>query len=100
MPGPIVNGKDFNYFQEVNIATASFPTEPQVQIAFRGAQRLTFILESGTNVEYSFNGNTVHGNMKTGISNNLNFDIRNNKLIWFRCSGGATVRVEAWHIGV
>ncbi len=100
MVGPITTGKDFNYFQEISVTDTTFPSEPQVKITFRGPQKLRFILESGTNVEYSFNGDNgkIHGNLKTAISNDLYFDTRNNKFIWFRCSASATVRIEAWGI--
>jgi hypothetical protein len=99
--GPVTLGKDFNYFSKIAVTDTEFPEIPQVVILFRGPQRLTFILEIGATVEYSFNGTTLHGDMTDATpSEKLEFVTRSNKKIWFRSSGGATVRVEAWHIGV
>lgn len=102
IPGPITDGKDFNYFNKIVVTDTTFPTVPQAIIAFKGPQHLTFMLESGAFLEYSFNGTTVHGDMTTATSSaTLDFLTRTNKLIWFRVpSGSATVRVEAWHIGL
>jgi hypothetical protein len=102
VPGPVTLGKDFNFFEKIVVTETSFPTEPQGVIRFRGPQHLTFMLEAGTSVEYSFNGTTVHGDMTSGTSSAaLDFLTRSNKKIWFRViSGSSTVRVEAWHIGV
>lgn len=91
-------GKDFNHFSIVNASNAAFNPGPDVQIAFRGARRMMFVCSSGTNVEYSFNGNTVHGRISSGQI--FNFDARSEDKIWFRSSGGGVVDVHAWHIGV
>lgn len=98
MVNPITDGKDFNYFQNIVIgASAAFPNDPQAQITFRGPQKLRFDLVAGASLEYSFNGNTVHGDMTAATNTaTLDFHVRNNKLIWFRSTGGATVRVEAY----
>jgi hypothetical protein len=97
MVGPITTGKDFNYYSSLVISGAAFPDSPQAQISFRGPQKLRFDLTAGTTLEYSFNGNTVHGNMTVATNTaTLDFHVRNNKFIWFRSSGGATVRVEAY----
>ena len=93
-------GKDFNFFQTVTATSGSFPlaegTDPDVQMAFRGARRMMFVCVSGSNIEYSFNGNTVHGRISSGQI--FNFDTRAEDKIWFRGSG--EVDVHAWHIGV
>jgi len=101
-PSAITDGKDFNFFDKLVITATSFQNEADVVIRFRGPQRLHFSLEAGTTVEYSFNGNTVHGDMTTSqASAERDFGVRAGKKIWFRVpSGSATVRVEAWHIGV
>ena len=100
--GPVTLGRDFNFFEKPVISVTDFPEEPQIVIRFKGPQHLTFMLESGSAVEYSFNGTTVHGDMTTSTSSaTLDFLTRSNKKIWFRvASGSSTVRVEAWHIGV
>jgi hypothetical protein len=88
-------GTDFNHYEEVTVSGASeFPDDAQVEIRFRGPQRLMFICTSGS-PEYSFNGNTVHGVMSTSAPQNFfNFGPRDNKKIWFKGTG--TVRVHAW----
>jgi len=98
MVSPITTGKDFNYYSSIVIpASAAFPSDPQAQITFRGPQKLRFDLTAGTSLEYSFNGNTVHGDMNSGNNTKtLDFEVRSNKLIWFRSAGGATVRIEAY----
>lgn len=88
-------GKDFNFFQVVAVTAGSFTVDPDVQIAFRGARRMMFVCPAGTNVEYSFNGTTVHGRISSGQI--FNFDIRGEDKIWFQGSG--TVDVHAWHVG-
>jgi hypothetical protein len=91
-------GKDFNYFNKlsVNITDGYFPTNCQILIPF-STYTVTFQLESGGPLEYSFNGITVHGDMTSTLpSNNLVFENRVISKIWFRGSG--TVRIEAWGI--
>ena len=80
----------------VEVNDVDFPEAPQVQIAFRGARRMMFVCPTGTNVEYSFNGTTVHG--RISADQIFNFDIRGEDKIFFRGSG--TVDVHAWHVGV
>lgn len=87
-------GKDFNYFGIIT-ATAAFTEEPQVLIRFRGARRMMFVGVSGFNVEYSFNGSTVHG--RISVNQIFNFDVRGEDKIWFRGTG--VVDVHAWHVG-
>jgi hypothetical protein len=93
-------GKDFNFFQTVTATAGTFPvalgTDPDVQMALRGARRIMFVGVSGTNVQYSFNGQVVHGRISAGQI--FNFDVRAEDKIWFRGSG--VVDVHAWHIGV
>jgi hypothetical protein len=92
-------GRDFNFFQTVTATAGSFPVganvDPDVQITIRGAHRIMFVCVSGTNIEYSFNGNTVHGRISQDQI--FNFDIRAEDKIWFRGSG--EVDVHAWHVG-
>ena len=89
-------GKDFNFFQEISISGVSdFTEDPDVQIAFRGARRMMFVCRSGTDVEYSFNGTTLHGKISSGEQ--FNFDVRGEDKIWFRGTGD--VHVHAWHVG-
>jgi hypothetical protein len=91
-------GKDFNFYQRVSVTSGSFPTTDgyNVLIKFRGPRRMMFVCTSGTDIEYSFNGNTVHG--RISANQIFNFDVRNEDKIWFKGTG--TVDVHAWHIGV
>lgn len=101
LPGPIVLGKDFNFYQSVTVTAAAFGTNPDVMINFRGQQNLRFDIVSGAGiVSYSFNGNTVHGVLTPSTSyNTITFLDRPNKLIWFSTSTGTSVvRVEAYRI--
>lgn len=89
-------GKDFNYFKTVTVSGLSdFATDPHVLTTFRGARRMMFVCPSGTNVEYSFNGTTVHG--RISADQIFNFDGRNEDKIWFRGTG--VVDVHCWHYG-
>lgn len=95
---PIDYGKDFNYFKKLSVATVDgyFPNECQVLIPF-STYSVSFQLESGGPLEYSFNGINVHGDMTDGYaSENLSFLNRVICKIWFRGTG--TVRIEAWGI--
>lgn len=93
-------GKDFNFYQRVVAVAGSFPlpegTEPHVQIAFRGPRRIMLVGISGSDVQYSFNGNTLHG--RISADQIFNFDVRGEDKIWILGTG--TVDVHAWHIGV
>ena len=92
------NGKDFNFYQRVVVTSGSFPTADSydVLIKFRGPRRMMFVCSSGTDIQYSFNGNPVHG--RISANQIFNFDVRNEDKIWF--IGTGTVDVHAWHIGV
>lgn len=92
-------GKDYNFFYKQTVASPSFNTNCDVLITIPNpTQTVTFQLESSGKVEYSFNGNTVHGDMdSTQASKTLIFENRVICKIWFRLvSGAGTVRVEAW----
>lgn len=92
-------GKDFNYFKTVTVTSGSFPatgTDPDVLMRFRGPRKIMFRCTSGTNIEYSFNGNTVHG--RISANEIFNFGTRSEDKIWFRGTG--EVDVHSWHIGV
>lgn len=94
-------GKDFNFFKKVDVTSAVFVDgTPDIIITF--SNRSLFFMNEGTGVvEYSFNGNTVHGELdSTKDSKTLKFDNRTSALIWFRVKSGSsgpiTVRVDAW----
>ena len=94
--GPINYGKKYNYFNKlsVNISDGYFPTNCQCLIEFM-TQTVTFQLEAGGPLEYSFDGINLCGDMTDGYaSDNLTFENRVINKIWFRGTG--TVRIEAW----
>lgn len=99
-------GRDFNFFQILTVTATGFGSnsvdgyQPDMIITFP-TETVTFQLEptTGTGViQYSFNGQTVHGDMTYGnYSANLVFENRVISKIWFKLiSGSAIVRVEAW----
>lgn len=101
-------GLDFNYFIKtaVNWSTfgggASDGIGPDQIITFN-TQAALFLNEGTGVVEYSFNGNTVHGELdSTNVTKGLAFDNRVISLIWFRVKTGSTgpitVSVQAWSI--
>jgi hypothetical protein len=95
-------GYDRNFFQKITVTAVSFGSnsvdgyQPDMVITFP-TQTVTFFLESGGPVQYSFNGTTVHGDMTSGqASATLTFENRVISKIWFKGSG--VVRVEAWAV--
>lgn len=103
MSGPLAKntvGRDFNFFQRVSVSSATFTDNCDSIITFP-TKTVTFLLEGTGVIEYSFNGNTVHGDMDSALSSRgLVFDNRLASKIWFRLKSGGpvTVRVEAWGI--
>lgn len=97
--GPIINGKDFNFFRRVTVVSTSFSSDCNIVINITGQEGFTMHNEGTGIVEYSFNGNTVHGDMdSTKDSKTLKFDHRRVSKIWFRIKTGSSipVRFEAW----
>ena len=104
-------GRDFNFYQKVAVDGYTFGAlsvsgaQPNIFISFP-TQSVMFLNEgtlSTSVVEYSFNGNTVHGELDpSGVSKSLTFDNRVVSFVWFRIksgsSGPVTVRVDAWGI--
>lgn len=105
--GKIRHGRDFNFYEKVNVVAADFGSEsvsgeqPDVIITF-STQSLMFMNESNAGVvEYSFNGITVHGELDPSLPTRaMTFDNRVASLIWFRVKSGSvgpiTVRIDAW----
>lgn len=94
-------GRDFNFFQKSSVSTNDFNEECDMIITFP-TQTVMMLLENNTGVaEYSFNGNTVHGELNSALpSRAISFDNRKITKIWFRLRSGSpgplTVRVDAW----
>lgn len=109
-PGKKNQGRDFNHFQRVAVSNTTFGVEADgyksdVVIKFptvNGGVMFTTEGSSTNTVEYSFNGNTVHGEL---IPNDVNrrhivFYHRPVSMVWFRVKSGSTgpinIVVEAW----
>ncbi len=87
-------GKDKNFFKKLVVNSLTFQDNCDIFIPFP-TQVVTFNLEGAGSVQYSFNGNIMHGDMTSGQrSANLKFENRVVSKIWFQGSG--TVRIEAW----
>lgn len=97
---PKTHGCDFNLFRKIDVHGAAFPHESQVTINILGQFSFSMMNEGANVVEYSFNGNTLHGDMTPGTpTQGLFFDNRRVSAIWFRTVGGASrVRIEAWGV--
>lgn len=96
---PIEYGRDYNFFNKITVVATTFNTACDVLITFP-TQTVTLFLEGtgAQRIEYSFNGNTVHGDMTIGqASASLTFENRVISKIWFQAvSGEPVVRIEAW----
>lgn len=93
---PITIGFDHNFFEVITVTNGSFNHLSDLYIPF-STYTVTFQLQSGGPVQYSFNGNTVHGDMTLTLpSQSLVFQNRVISGIWFK--GNGVVRVEAWSI--
>ncbi len=119
-----LQGRDYNYFNKIAVSWTAFgggnSGNPDVFIPFSTdwVQLINITMDgyvpdtgSGSQftspvlvVEYSFNGNTVHGELGTAIHNvSKVFQDRVIGLIWFRLQSGsgpgtATISVEAFGI--
>ena len=99
-------GRDFNFFEKVDVSTTSFGgdsvsgEQPDVHITF--PTQTVMLLNEGTGVvEYSFNGTTIHGELdSTKASAGLSFDNRVVSMIWFKVKAGSsgpiTIAIHAW----
>jgi len=99
-------GRDFNFYEKINVVATDFGSEsvdgqqPDIIITFP-TQSVLFLNEGTGVVEYSFNGNHVHGELDSSLpSKALSFDNRVISFIWFRLKSGnvgpITIRVDAW----
>lgn len=91
-------GRDHNFFEKTTVNDAAFPDSANVLINVRYVNGFSLVNEGSAVVEYSFNGNTVHGDLTPGTPTEaIFFDNRRVSKIWFRtASAGQIVRVEAW----
>ena len=101
--GPITNGTDFNFFEIVTVNKQEFMPngndDADVFINIKNQITVSLCNYGGQTVEYSFNGTTVHGDMRPGTPTQaIFFDNRKVSKVWFRVPSGLPVemRVEAW----
>jgi len=96
-------GRDFNFYKKVSVEDSAFKEECDAIITF-STQTVMMLLENSSGVaEYSFNGNTVHGELNSSLpSRAISFDNRKISKIWFILRSGSpgplTVRIDAWGI--
>lgn len=101
MVQPNTKGADFNFFTKVTVIDGYFggaTGESDVYINIKGQQTISLVNEGNAVVEYSFNGNTLHGDMTPNSPTTaIFFDNRRVSAIWFRTTvPGQIIRVEAW----
>lgn len=101
------NGRNYNFFQK---QTVSWPTfggnsvdgyQPDTVITF-ATYTVIFTNYGSAVVEYSFNGNSIDGELTVFGTNpqrsHLVFENRPISMIWFRSSGSSQIAIEAWGI--
>lgn len=97
---PINRRKDSNFFEKVNITSTSFDVMVSWNFISVGIALMVESNDSSDIVQYSFDGETVHGDMRPLFpSEAVVFDNRAQSKVWFRraSSGGpVTVRIESW----
>lgn len=97
----VVAGRDFNFYNKFTVTSTTFQEEADGIITF-STNCVMMLLENSTGiVEYSFNGNTVHGELNAALpSRGIAFDNRVISKLWLRIKAGSpsplTVRVDAW----
>jgi len=102
---PITYGRDFNFYKKMSVSATAFNTDADMIITFttQGVQFLNLGSGTANVIEFSFNGNTVHGELDASrVSAGITFDNRVVCKIWFRIQSGSTgpvdVSVNAWSI--
>jgi hypothetical protein len=103
-------GFDKNFFAKFTVSATTFggnsanSMQPDIFITFttQGIALVNYGNSITNTIEYSFNGNVVHGQLSpTTPSSALIFDNRIVSAMWFRVQSGSTastISVEAWSI--
>jgi hypothetical protein len=99
--GKLIRNKSINFFHKLHITTTSF-SDHKVSWDFN-SQGLSLLVESFNSsdvIQYSFDGNEVHGDLTPGLpSAGIVFDTRHANKIWLRRVVGGypvLVRIESW----
>jgi hypothetical protein len=101
MANKITLGFDFNFYKKIIVTNNTFSDTCDAIITF-ATESVMFLNENNSGiVEYSFNGNAVHGELDPSLpSRGITFDNRVVSKIWFKIkdgsSGPVTIRVDAW----
>ena len=98
--GPITQGFDHNFYEELTVTNTSFNTNADAFIPFVTQGVMLLNLSGSGTVDFSFNGNTLHGRLAANTpSAGLTFDNRVIGKIWFRTSSGSVnVSINAWAV--
>jgi hypothetical protein len=102
-------GRDFNFFQKVNVTWSTFGGgsldgySPDIIITFSNLSVMMLNEATTGVVEFSLNGNTVHGELDAStVTKSLSFDNRPMSLIWFRLKSGTagpvSIATTSWGI--
>jgi hypothetical protein len=102
-PKPI-GYRDYNFFKKLEISATDFQDDQDAFITFANYGLILTNEDPGTEVvEYSFNGETVHGELIPGNNSptrQMVFLNRQISRIWFRVKDGSMgpiiVRIDAW----
>ncbi len=92
-------GKSFNQFNLVTVTATAFAADSNIKINFRGQKHFSLVNYGSATVQYSFDGEEVHGDLRNGTNTAaLTFQNRAISEIWFRllAGGSVEVRFEAW----
>lgn len=100
---PVTWGRDFNFYQLISVNNTIFNSNADAIITFptQGLSIISYGATSANTIEYSFNGNAIHGDMVPQTpSAALVWDYRIVSKIWLRLKTGSTgpvnIRIEAW----
>ena len=97
---PVNRRKDTNFFEKFDVSSTSFDVLASWNFISVGLAVMVESNDSSDIVQYSFDGETVHGDMRpTFPSEAIIFDNRAQSKIWFRRATpgvAVIVRVEAW----
>jgi hypothetical protein len=97
---PVKKWKDVNYFHKFHVETTEFKMLANWNFNSVGIALMIESDDPTDVVQYSFDGETVHGDMTPKMpSEAIIFDNRSQSKIWFRRAtpgGPVLTRVEAW----
>jgi len=101
------DGRDYNFYQKIDVNWDKFGGSShdgnQSDVFIKMGSNTMMLLNENSDgvVEYSFNGETVHGELDPTLpTRGMTFDNRPVSRIWFRVKSGSSgpikVRIDAW----